>query len=256
MKRNLLGNILLDADPGASGGGGGGGGAPATITQDDLHKAMEKARIEERTKLNELLAKTKADLEAAIATAKENGTKVADLTQQLDAVTKAQAGDGKGVDLKALIAEVTTGVEKRFSEASKAEREKLQNDMMGLTTEVTTLRLEKLRSQLINEAGGEGKLVLAMIKGDTEEALRASVKASSEAYADIETRIAKANGSGAPQGDGQQRQTPPPVGGAGGQGGAGRGAAEDNLQDVRNLTPAQYRERREKVLAEVGKRTQ
>ena len=39
---------------GGDAGGGGGGGAPA-LTQDDLHKAAEKARMEERAKVNETI---------------------------------------------------------------------------------------------------------------------------------------------------------------------------------------------------------
>lgn len=262
MKRH---SILLDS--GGDGGGGdgdsaGGKGGDGTLSKEDLHKAIEKARLEERTKVQEAITRSQTELQKLKddAQSKTKATdalnkQLADLTGQVEALTKAANPDGKGVDPKTLIAEVTANVEKRYNEATKVERAALESRLQSVQSDLEKMRLREMKGVLVAEAGGEEKLVMAMISGETEEALRASVKAAADAYADIEKRVTNSSGSAqAAQSQQSTSRKTPPTQRSGGQGGAGRGADSDTLETVREMTPEQYRLKRLEILQGVGKR--
>lgn len=250
MKRNLLHGILLDPDPAGGGGGGGNPPNPPALTADDLHKAVEKARMEERTKLRDEQTALQTRAEAAEKAVKELTAANTALTEQNNALVKAGAEGGK-VDVKQLVTEITSSAEKRFADAADQQRKDLENTVQTLRNDLTQVQLDKLRTQLVAEAGGPERVVSALISGSNEEELRASVKAAADAYTEIANRVAKGAGGG---GSSAPNNTPPPAGGPAGGGGAGRGATDDALTNVKELSPQEYAAKRQEILRGVGKK--
>lgn len=169
-------NILLNPDGTAGGGSGDGnpGGAPG-ITADELHRAVEKARLEERTKLRNELDANKNSADAAknelvaLRTENENlKSQVATLTSDM-ATLKAslKAGSSNEIDVEALItktaAESTKGL--------KEEIASLQSQLAAETAKRTSAEFETLKAQQIAEVamqqGVSAELLSELVKGVT-----------------------------------------------------------------------------------------
>jgi hypothetical protein len=280
--------VLLDADKDGSGGGGGseddsktgddkssGGTKNSGYSEAQYKAAIEKARLEERTKLREQVDSGK-ESSAQLKEAREEIAKLkGDLktvTDSLTAIQNAKSKDGD-VDVAKVIAEVTEKVGKEYET-------RLGGELQTLRSNLNALQLKDLKIQLIEEAGGPGKLILAMVDGKTEDELRASIERSKTAYQEVESRIRPSKGKGddadkeeeedqeddeTATNDAKNRKTgsnvPPDVDGNAGGNGAGGGNKAGNrgrdgslLTNVRRMSPADYKANREKVLKDIQKR--
>jgi len=145
-----------------------------TYTAAQLHDGIEKARIEERTKL-----------QGTIDSLREQ---ISTLKTQNDALRTAGTGN---VDVSALIADIT----KKVEQAHANKIAELQRSIDDLTKQNRRAGLEKLKAQLIAENGGEDKLIMPLIRDGSEEELRESIKLASDTY---QSTIAKFTGAQIP----------------------------------------------------------
>jgi hypothetical protein len=243
-------NSTNNANPPAAGGTTP-AAQPAGITEEALKAAIEKARLEERNKL-------RADLEAKQKSVDENAAKLAEmqktvdtLNATMDSLKTAKTSDGT-VDVSKLLSEITEKVSTPYSK-----------ELQDLKQQLNTLQLERLKGQLIQEAGGPSSLVMELIGGSSEAEIRASIEKSKSAYAALEAKIKAALGT---SGNNSNRNAnadttnnPPDVNGAaGGSGaggsGAGRGADGSLIANVKAMTPEEYAANRAKLMAEHKKR--
>jgi hypothetical protein len=235
----------------------GAGGTPPALTQADLHAAAEKARLEEREKLRSQitdLETAKKSLETNVGSLSDQVTKMtADLTKATDslaALQKAKTADGN-IDAKALIDEAVSMTEKRILEREMQERQQLAEQVKTLQGNLTAFQLEKLKTELVEKL--DGKVVLSLIRGNTAEEMQKSVEEANKAYLAIEERTKQSLNPGATPNVPANRSGygAPPVVNPGGQGGAGGGAEGDALQKVRQMSPSEFRQNRQKVLTDL-----
>jgi hypothetical protein len=225
----------------------GGNNPPEPLTQEQLHAAIEKARLEERERVRKPLEDAQAAAKAREDAIAAKDAELARLKGSLDALEKAKTPEG--LDVKALITEVTTNVEKRYADTFTKEREALSNQVNTLQQDLTRLQLEKLQAKLVKEVGGPDKVVFAMIHGNTEAELRASVTAAHEAYLDIENRVKKTAEASNPGG----KNAAPPVVPAGGSGGSSV-LGGDLVAQAKKLSPEEWAANRVKILSSLTSR--
>lgn len=231
-----------------------------TYTTEQLHAAIEKARLEERTKLQ-------ADLTAATTNAETTNAKVAELNGKLSetltalqtaeaerlrldgalkAIEKSKTADGAAVDVTKLVEEVTAAAETRLSEQFKAKHEEQTLALNSLRQQLTLAELDKARAKLIADAGGPERLVMELVGGDTVEALTASIGRAKDAFATIESRVGKTSS--------RSPNSPPPVSPAG-SGAPGVGSGDGVLLPrVRELGVKDYAANRDAILAQAKAR--
>lgn len=232
---------------------------PVTYSAEQLHAAIEKARMEERQKL-------RGELDNANGASKPLNDKIVELKSKIDLLTgendalkKATTASGN-VDVKALITEVTNNLSEKFTASAKAERESFTTQLKELSGKLNGYELAKVKDKLISEVGGPDKVIMALIVGNTEEELKSSVQKSHEAYMEIENRVkpqgsadpnATANGQG---NNNNPANNAPPIVQPGGQGGAGSGQQSSPLTNVKQMSPQEYKASREKVQQEMRRR--
>lgn len=181
---------------------------PTGITQEELHKAIEKARLEEREKLRTQLSESETtikDLKGQVASTKEQITK---LTEKIDSLTAGKKADG-GVDVeKAIESAVNATVarlSKEYSDQIKALREELESEKSTRQK----LTIEQRRIQLIQEAGGEAALIPELVAGSNEEELKSAIERSKQVY---QRTVAKAGAAPSlPQPNGNPGAPTPPA---------------------------------------------
>lgn len=245
-QKSIRGVVLLDPAVGDNGGGGGGTGNTG-VTQEQLHAAIEKARLEERTKLFETLETTRKQLEAATEAAKTKDSdltqlnaKVTELTEKLKALQDATKPDG-GIDVTKAI-ESAVGSALSRQEAVLGEQVKRLSEALQQEQNLrSTAEAAQLRVRLIAEAGGDAVLIPELVVGRTEEELKASI-ANSKAVFDRSISSRLGAGGGTASGTGL------PVGGRTSASFAAGAGGESNNQ-VRRMSPAEYSKNREALRA-------
>lgn len=193
MKRNW---ILLDPAPADPTGGAPAPAAPAPaapapapgITEAQMKAAIEKARLEERTKLQEQITTLTADKATSAA-------KISELEGQLKALGSVKTQNGQ-VDVAALIAQVTESAQT----ATKTVNATLQRELEDLKAQNHKLHLERVRQQAIAENGGEKAMVVALVTGNSETEIRASIEEAKRVHAQIlgQAKSSQGNEPGAP----------------------------------------------------------
>lgn len=212
---NIYGRILLDAasDGGAAGIGAAGGGDDG---QKNLAAAIEKARLEERTKLQGQIT----DLTTAAASLKEQvGALTAaneKLTNEFGALQtayealKAGAKPDGGVDIEKAIQTAVNAALGRQGPALQAEIATLRKQLEEESNKRQKAELSQLRARMINEAGGAAVLIPELVVGNTEQELRESLENSKA----VMQRVlggggGAAGGGGATATDGNGNPLPP-----------------------------------------------
>lgn len=189
MKKNF---ILLD--PGAAGGaagntGGAGGGSAAggdDAAQKNLSAAIEKARLEERTKLQgqitDLTTKAASFQEQVTALAAEKARLETELgaLQTTHEALKAGAKPEGGVDIEKAIQTAVTAALGRQGPALQAEIATLRKQLEEESNKRQKAELAQLRARLINEAGGATVLIPELVVGNTEQELLDSLEHSKQ----------------------------------------------------------------------------
>lgn len=251
----LFNRLLLD--PVAPAGGNGNPpaapaapAAPATppegfVSRTEFTAALEAARQQEKEKLYAETTRL-----TGLVTAHE--TTIAQLNGQLASLKSATSQDGKTVDIAALIADVS----KRTEEAMKATFEprirELSVQVENTSKQLQGAQLERTKARLIKEAGGEDVMIPAMIAGNTEAELAASIATSKATFEGIKQRVAPGaptlqpgNGNGSPTPTGN---VPPPVlpnGAPAGNGGT---------PTVKEMSLGDFAAKRKEMLAQTAQR--
>lgn len=267
---------MLRAGEGSGGGSGSGGddskgggsssgqgGASTGITQEELKQAIEKARLEERTKLNQKIQeaeKTATDAQAQIT---ELQSQIDSLKGTLATLEKVKTAKDGEVNIKALVKELTENIAKQYQTQVTQEREKLGSKVNELTQSLSKFKLEKLRDQLVTEAGGAANLVMALVKGESEDELRASIETAKTAYEEIKAQLQPDGGKSGDDDDeddkskasrGSQGSPNLNSGASNRNSGAGRGSEGTLLTKVRSMNSKEFAQNRDKVMADLRKR--
>jgi hypothetical protein len=227
------------------------------------HEAIEKARLEERKKWTDQLNQKQQEIDNLNKSNTELQKQVEKIQASLDALKASSTTDGK-VDIDKLVDEMTAKVEKVTSKSVS----ELQKQIASLQQENETMKIEKLRVSLIQEAGGEDALIAALVRGSNEQEIRDSIQTAKAAFdravSKFKSKKKSANG-GEETGDDIEDEddeagSVPPVvdGNAGGSGaggsGAGRGKDASLLKQVSNMSPEDYKKNRVAILAATLKR--
>ncbi len=195
--------ILLDPDP-ANNPPAGGAPAPAApapaapapaappaapagfVTEAQMKAQIDKARSEERTKLHDQLT---------TATTEVTGlkTKISELDSQLKALGSVKTANGQ-IDVQALIAQVTESAKTATATANA----QLQRELDEMRAQNHRLELERVRQKAIADGGGENAMVVALVTGNSESEIRASVEEAKRTQAQIIERAKSSQSHGAP----------------------------------------------------------
>lgn len=163
----------------------------APSSKDDLHSAIEKARMEEREKLRGQLDQLKGEvttlksanekLQNDLKTAGEGQQKVSD---QLEALKKGlkEGGDNKNIDVEAVLTAAVQAARSRLEAQYQDRITNLENQLSTVAKERERASLAQLRSQLIEEAGGSKNLIPEMVTGSNEQELRDSIRRSQDIF--------------------------------------------------------------------------
>jgi hypothetical protein len=153
-----------------------------------MKAAIEKARLEERTKLQAQITSLTAEKDAGV-------TKISDLEGQLKAQGSLKTPNGQ-VDVAALIAQVTESAQT----ATKTVNATLQRELEEMKAQNHKLHLERVRQQAIAENGGESAMVTALVTGNSETEIRSSIEEAKRVYARIleQAKLSQSDGKGAP----------------------------------------------------------
>ena len=267
-------NVLREGEgAGAAASGGQAGG-----NDEALKAAIEKARLEERHKLQETITKNdeaikrlKAEAEDSKKSADETKAALDKANKALEEHTKAlealKASTTKegGVDVTKLIDEVSAKVSASYEKT-------LGKQVEQLTAQLNKYELKQLIDTLVKDAGGPDKLVMELVHGNTREEIVASIEKAKAAYETIAARIKPRKGAndggegdegeeaGVTENDDDSANSGAPGvdGSAGGSGSGGSGTGQkkdaDLLRSVRNMTPEEYAANRKKILASVNTR--
>jgi vacuolar-type H+-ATPase subunit I/STV1 len=228
-----------------------------------LKIAIEKARLEERTKLREDISATEKRLTDSTLTIEQQKAEISNLKTAVEALQKT-AKEGEKIDVQKLVTEIT----ERTNELA---RKNYDAQVADLNKQLTALQVRLLRESLIKEVG-EDNLVVAMISGRTEQELRDSVERSKAEMDKIKAKIGaqskakskKSDDSGEEEDDEEtvngdndddnSSDEPPPRLSDSGSGGVGKGRAGTLLKSVKQMDPSEYARNRAKVLADIQRR--
>jgi hypothetical protein len=236
---NRLPRVLLN--PGSADGNGNDSASTAAI-----QAAMDKARSEERTKLQGVITQlegTVARLNGEVATLSgERDTLSASVNKLTDEMAALKAGlkaDG-GIDPVKLLEETSTRVRNELEKVHSARLAELENSLNEEKAHRQNLAVEQLRTRLIKASGGEDSMIVELVTGSTEAEILASIDRSKGAFS---RAIAAAGGKPPKSGDrggedGQDFSLP------GSQKG-GDDSAE--LSNVKNMSVGDYAKHRERL---------
>lgn len=234
-------------------------GENETLTQEQLHQAVEKARLEERAKLRQELdtvATRAATLEETLKAEQAAKTELATRVSALEAgVTKTATGEPV-VDIAKVVEQATSAVATRLNSDHAKTLTEMQTQLSALREESNRNRLAATRERLIAEAGGINALIPELVVGSTEDELKAAVTRSKSIFdrTVLQTGSAGAaslgtGNAGSSGGDGLNL----PVGQAGGAGGNANGAATVQV-NARAMSMAEYASKREALKREAAAR--
>lgn len=193
--RTALKHVLMDPAAPTSGESGGGGPAPVD------HAAIEKARLEERNKLQGQLLDAKGQLDAARGKVDELTVAQASLQEQLTALKttyealKAGTKADGGVDVEKAIQSAVDAALGRQGPALQTEISELRGQLDAERKLRVVAEATQLRQTLIAAAGGTAALIPELVSGQTREEIEASI-ANSKAIFERAVTGAVARGAG------------------------------------------------------------
>ena len=171
---------------------------PGAITPEQLHQAIEKARLEEREKLRNQLntaeeqVKTlKAEVESTKSQLTDTLNKVTKLTTDYETLKNSIKPDGQ-VDVEAAISRAVKATSDKLAADYGAQLSSLRSELESERTTRTRLSLDQRRMQMIQEAGGDSALIPELVTGSNEQELSASIERSKQVY---QRTVAKVGGT-------------------------------------------------------------
>lgn len=210
--------------------------AAGTFTQEQLNAAVEKARTEEKQKLygeiETLKGKVKTAEEATVA----RDTTILGLTAKVQAFEASKTADGSAVDITKLVTEVSERTRKVVEAEYEPKLNEVRTTAETTSRELRTLTLSQYRANKVAEAGGEDKLVMALVTGSTEAEVDASITRAAAEYTRIATKVAP----GTPP-----AKTPPVVPPAIPAGGGSGGLPKAGIETVASMSIRDYGVNRE-----------
>lgn len=236
------------ADDNTPSGDGNNPPQPGAANNAELHKAIEKARMEERTNLrtkieaaeiaankaNELVKTLTADKVALEAT-------IAKLTDQLNALKTGIKQDG-GIDIESAIASAVSAALQRQGTDLQTTVETLKQDLARERGAREKAELEQARSRMIADAGGPQALIPELVQGQTIEELQQSIERSKSVFS--RTVAGVGGGGGTASGAGNNPPGSLPVGGSGGSGNPAGGGGTPSISGVRSMSLQDFSKQR------------
>ena len=218
------------------------------INDTDHKAALQKVRDEERTKVYSEFEELKKQITSLVTeketltnTVTEKDGKIQEVSDSLEAVKASQKSDGK-VDMSKLIEEVTGKQKAAFDKQLSDLRSSNDSKIEQLQADNSKLELERYKEKAIAAAGD--RIVKALVSGSSKEEIDASVERAKAEFEVIAKSVGDSNSNNGNDGS----NNPPPVPG-GDTPPRGTGAEPEILQQVKNLTPEQYRKQRSEIMA-------
>lgn len=178
---------------------------PAPVTEEQINQRIEAARQEEKRKLYsemEQLRQQVAALPQANEAKAELEQQLKDLKAQLAAFEKAKTDKGE-IDTLALARQIADETRAIVSSQHQQEIAALNDKLARMEQEQKKQQLEALKKTLIAEANG--RIVVALVQGNTEEELRRSAEEAKRTYEEI----AQSSRQNPPQAPSQPPPPPP-----------------------------------------------
>lgn len=148
------------------------------ISVQDHTAALEKVRKDEKDKLYSDLqaARSQVDDLAKKVTALEGEN--ATLKTTVESTKASVSADGKTIDVAKLVAEVSERAAKSVAQNAQVQIEQLTSKLTEVQGQLNATKVKELRERLISEAGGPDAIIPELVKGNTEEELKASIAES------------------------------------------------------------------------------
>lgn len=239
------------------------GAANVGITTEQLHQAIEKARLEERTKLHGTITELQGKLTTQTTATTEMQTKlreadsaIADLTGKFTAL-KSSIKETGGVDIDGVIQKVMENFKQRVDGETAAQLSELRGALKEEQTKRELAERNNLRSRLIAEAGGEQVMITDLVRGDTPEEIRASIDYAKGLFTKIRgtaTPGSQQSNNGSTGGNGSASGAPPSLPGAGGSAGTGNADGGITPDALRSMSNKEWAENRMKLRKQVSSR--
>lgn len=158
--------------------------SPAPIDPNVIHAQIEKARLEERTKVREELNNLSTLNKSLTDQLDKSQKDIQEVSSKLSALEKAQGANGE-IDVSKLIAEVAAQTESKMAGVI----EELKGKVKQLDVKSRKASLEVYRRDAIAKAGGEAQLITALVSGSSEEEIDSSIQLAKDEYQKIVSRV-------------------------------------------------------------------
>lgn len=160
-----------------------------TYTHTQFTEAVERARTEERGRINVELENARKEANTLKDQITSQTTELTTLRNNVETFKKAAQANGN-VDVAKLIEEVSDRVSKAATAASQSRMSELETNVTKLTQQLKTKELSEFRTKAIADAGGADVLIPELVRGNTEEEIRASVTESKSIFDRNKARFA------------------------------------------------------------------
>lgn len=223
------------------------------LESPEVQALLAKVRKEEKDKLYAKIQEAESKLDDLTKQVGAKDASLAELQTQLEAVKKSVKGGDK-LDLKQLVAEVTAATEAKISEEHAKTLKHAQERLAALEERNRQHELEKLRTKLISES--KGNLIEALVRGDTEEELRASIDESRKVWESTVAKVKESLGAnpGAVSSSPNSNNSNPSSTPSGSLPNPAPNAGAVTLENVRSMTDEEYRKHRNALLAQTAAR--
>jgi hypothetical protein len=162
-------------------------------TEEELNSHVQAEVAKATSKLQSELAKANKEKETLTSAAEkakaditEKDKSIAELSLKIKSFESAN-----NTDISAVIQETAEKTERKLRAEFDTQTQQLKQQLEALQSKEKDAALKELRLKLIAEAGGEDSLLPALVKGNNEEELKASIDYSKSIFADAQARIAK-----------------------------------------------------------------
>lgn len=160
-------------------------GTPTAPTEQEINARIEAARKEEKQKLYselEALKKQVAELNTNSAAAETLKQALQEAQNQLSLLSKAKSASGE-VDTLALVRQVADDTRRAVQAEANKEVVALKTRLDEVERSNQQQKLQSIRNEII--AGYKGRIIVAMVVGNTEDEIRASADLAAKEYENI-----------------------------------------------------------------------
>jgi len=172
------------------------------MDETQIKEAIEKARLEERTKIHDKLSQAeqeaarmkaaKEEMELAFKEAKDQELKALDLVKKANETNealKASITADKTVDVDKLVTEVAKSTKAALEGEYTNQLSELSNTVKSLSAELSTSRLSSYRTEAIQKAGGENVLITELVHGNSPAEIDASIQTAIAAFQRVKATV-------------------------------------------------------------------